>query len=215
MERDYAPPTKRSVLIAGHQNSISPQPMFWRALEAAAKARGVPIDALVRKSCGPARCVIAAEADVGDRAVAIDGGADSRANDAPSSGEWFSHSEGSISQAQCRERAGRLAARGRRGLNRPLRRCGERGFITATLRQGQALRLGAAKMRLDAIVASACALDDRMAEDAVEQDQRYSPSSMTERGKGWTIIGRPAASLGTGSPGPMLCIRRPRRRSAA
>jgi predicted DNA-binding ribbon-helix-helix protein len=47
MERDYAPPTKRSVLIAGHQTSISLEPMFWRALEAAAKARGVPINALV------------------------------------------------------------------------------------------------------------------------------------------------------------------------
>ena len=47
MERDYAPPTKRSVLIAGHQTSISLEPMFWRALEAAAKARGIPINALV------------------------------------------------------------------------------------------------------------------------------------------------------------------------
>jgi len=47
MERDYAPPTKRSVLIAGHQTSISLEPMFWRALETAAKARGIPINALV------------------------------------------------------------------------------------------------------------------------------------------------------------------------
>ena len=44
---DYAPPKKRSVLIAGHQTSISLEPMFWRALEAAARERGCPVNALV------------------------------------------------------------------------------------------------------------------------------------------------------------------------
>ncbi len=44
---DYAPPTKRSVLIAGHQTSISLEPMFWLALERAAKERGSPVNALV------------------------------------------------------------------------------------------------------------------------------------------------------------------------
>ena len=44
---DYAPPTKRSVLIAGHQTSISLEPTFWKALEAAAKERGCPVNALV------------------------------------------------------------------------------------------------------------------------------------------------------------------------
>ena len=44
---DYAPPQKRSVLIAGHQTSISLEPMFWRALEAAARERGRPVNALV------------------------------------------------------------------------------------------------------------------------------------------------------------------------
>ena len=43
----YAPPRKRSVLIAGHQTSISLGPMFWRALEAAARERGCPLNALV------------------------------------------------------------------------------------------------------------------------------------------------------------------------
>jgi predicted DNA-binding ribbon-helix-helix protein len=43
----YAPPRKRSVLIAGHQTSISLEPMFWRALEAAARERGCPLNALV------------------------------------------------------------------------------------------------------------------------------------------------------------------------
>jgi predicted DNA-binding ribbon-helix-helix protein len=48
MERgSYAPPVKRSVLIAGHATSISLEPAFWRALEAAAKERGCPINALV------------------------------------------------------------------------------------------------------------------------------------------------------------------------
>jgi predicted DNA-binding ribbon-helix-helix protein len=44
---DYAPPRKRSVLIAGHATSISLEPMFWTALEAAARARGCPVNALV------------------------------------------------------------------------------------------------------------------------------------------------------------------------
>jgi len=43
----YAPPRKRSVLIAGHQTSISLEPMFWSALEAAARERGCPVNALV------------------------------------------------------------------------------------------------------------------------------------------------------------------------
>jgi predicted DNA-binding ribbon-helix-helix protein len=47
MEPDYAPPTKRSVLIAGHQTSISLEPIFWRALEAAARQRSCPVNALV------------------------------------------------------------------------------------------------------------------------------------------------------------------------
>jgi len=47
MAEDYAPPTKRSLLIAGHATSISLEPMFWRALEAAARERGCPVNALV------------------------------------------------------------------------------------------------------------------------------------------------------------------------
>ena len=44
---DFGLPTKRSMLIAGPQTSISLEPMFWRALEAAAKVRDIPINALV------------------------------------------------------------------------------------------------------------------------------------------------------------------------
>jgi predicted DNA-binding ribbon-helix-helix protein len=44
---DYAPPRKRSVLIAGHATSISLEPMFWRALDTAARQRGCTLNALV------------------------------------------------------------------------------------------------------------------------------------------------------------------------
>ncbi len=47
MEPDYAPPKKRSVLIAGHATSISLEPMFWKALESAADELGSPVNALV------------------------------------------------------------------------------------------------------------------------------------------------------------------------
>ena len=40
-------PVKRSITIAGHQTSISLEPVFWHALEAAAVARALPLSALV------------------------------------------------------------------------------------------------------------------------------------------------------------------------
>ena len=42
-------PTKRSVTIAGHETSISLEPLFWRALERAAVAEGLPINALIAR----------------------------------------------------------------------------------------------------------------------------------------------------------------------
>ena len=48
-ESDYAPPKKRSVLIAGHPTSVSLEPIFWNALEAAARECGCPLNALVAK----------------------------------------------------------------------------------------------------------------------------------------------------------------------
>ena len=43
----YAPPVKRSVLIAGHPTSISLEPIFWRALEVSARDQNIPVNALV------------------------------------------------------------------------------------------------------------------------------------------------------------------------
>ena len=40
-------PVKRSVTIAGHQTSISLEPLFWQTLEAAALERGLPLNALI------------------------------------------------------------------------------------------------------------------------------------------------------------------------
>ncbi|OQW80622.1 MAG: aryl-sulfate sulfotransferase [Proteobacteria bacterium ST_bin14] len=40
-------PTKRSVTIAGHPTSISLEPVFWSALDAAAVAHGLPLNALI------------------------------------------------------------------------------------------------------------------------------------------------------------------------
>ena len=43
----FAGPVKRSVTIAGHQTSISLEPLFWQALEAAAEERTLPLNALI------------------------------------------------------------------------------------------------------------------------------------------------------------------------
>lgn len=45
----FTGPVKRSVTIAGHQTSISLEPVFWTALEGAAAARGLPLSALVAR----------------------------------------------------------------------------------------------------------------------------------------------------------------------
>jgi predicted DNA-binding ribbon-helix-helix protein len=42
-------PTKRSVTIAGHETSISLEPIFWQALEGAAASEGVPVNALIAR----------------------------------------------------------------------------------------------------------------------------------------------------------------------
>jgi len=42
-------PTKRSVTIAGHETSVSLEPMFWAALEAAALELSLPLNALIAR----------------------------------------------------------------------------------------------------------------------------------------------------------------------
>lgn len=43
----YHPPVKRSITIAGHQTSISLEPLFWNALKLASDTQGLPLNALV------------------------------------------------------------------------------------------------------------------------------------------------------------------------
>lgn len=43
----FGRPVKRSVTIAGHETSISLEPMFWAALERAAAEAGKPINSLI------------------------------------------------------------------------------------------------------------------------------------------------------------------------
>ena len=49
MTTPYHPPMKRSVEIAGHKTSISLEPLFWEMLKTAARAEGLPINALVAR----------------------------------------------------------------------------------------------------------------------------------------------------------------------
>jgi predicted DNA-binding ribbon-helix-helix protein len=42
-------PIKRSVTIAGHQTSISLEPIFWDALQKAAARENLPLNALVAR----------------------------------------------------------------------------------------------------------------------------------------------------------------------
>ena len=43
----YHPPVKRSVTIAGHQTSISLEPLFWDMLKTASEETGLAVNALV------------------------------------------------------------------------------------------------------------------------------------------------------------------------
>ncbi len=49
LERDdiFHPPVKRSITIAGHQTSITLEPLFWELLRLASDKRELPINALV------------------------------------------------------------------------------------------------------------------------------------------------------------------------
>lgn len=48
----FVGPVKRSITIAGHQTSISLEPVFWAALEAAAVEEQLPISAVVAQVDG-------------------------------------------------------------------------------------------------------------------------------------------------------------------
>jgi predicted DNA-binding ribbon-helix-helix protein len=43
----FGRPSKRSVTIAGHETSVSLEPMFWRELERTAERAGKPLSALI------------------------------------------------------------------------------------------------------------------------------------------------------------------------
>ena len=43
----FTGPVKRSITIAGHETSITLEPLFWRTLESEARTRGLPLSALV------------------------------------------------------------------------------------------------------------------------------------------------------------------------
>jgi predicted DNA-binding ribbon-helix-helix protein len=45
----YALSRKRSVTIAGHETSVSLEPVFWEALEAAAGDEALPLNALIAR----------------------------------------------------------------------------------------------------------------------------------------------------------------------
>ncbi len=45
----FGMPTKRSVTIAGHETSVSLEPLFWDALEAAAVDEALPLNALMAR----------------------------------------------------------------------------------------------------------------------------------------------------------------------
>lgn len=45
----FHPPIKRSVEIAGHKTSISLEPLFWDLLGDAARAEGLPLNALIAR----------------------------------------------------------------------------------------------------------------------------------------------------------------------
>jgi predicted DNA-binding ribbon-helix-helix protein len=45
----WAGPRKRSVTIAGHETSISLEPLYWEAIEQAAAEEAIPLNALIAR----------------------------------------------------------------------------------------------------------------------------------------------------------------------
>ena len=46
---DFGLPKKRSVTIAGHETSVSLEPVYWAALEAASVDLALPLNALIAR----------------------------------------------------------------------------------------------------------------------------------------------------------------------
>ena len=46
---EFGLPRKRSVTIAGHETSVSLEPIFWEALDAAAIEETLPLNALIAR----------------------------------------------------------------------------------------------------------------------------------------------------------------------
>lgn len=46
---EFGRPRKRSVTIAGHETSISLEPIFWQELERAAQNEAIPVNALIAR----------------------------------------------------------------------------------------------------------------------------------------------------------------------
>ena len=49
MTTPFHSPVKRSVTIAGHETSVSLEPVFWVALRESADALGIPVNALIAR----------------------------------------------------------------------------------------------------------------------------------------------------------------------
>ena len=49
MPTPYALPVKRSITIAGHETSVALEPLFWSALDDAAAAEALPLNALIAR----------------------------------------------------------------------------------------------------------------------------------------------------------------------
>ena len=47
MREGFGRPIKRSVTVAGHETSVSLEPVFWSQLERAAREAGKPVNALI------------------------------------------------------------------------------------------------------------------------------------------------------------------------
>ena len=194
----YAPPVKRSVLIAGHQTSISLEPMFWRALEARrASAAGRSMPWSRRSTPRGSRSELAAEPDLGDPPVAVRAARlQNRLAEGRAAVGRMLEEQRRLDQLELHDPQ---LARRRRRRCRPAHRSPAPGAAASACRAssiapgGGSQRLGhSAEMRLDPEVARLRPLDDRV---AVARRRTGSANIRLGRDRstnGWIIIA-PAA----------------------